>query len=908
MPIATWEEPFAIGSTEYRHFDPGVSLLEICREMASSGMIPKDFESWGIITIGGVRYSRESWPFVRPKGLYNGSPVIVQFHAPIQGGQGSTGKQVIGLVAAIALTFATQGIAAGALQPVLGAAFAAKTAASYLAAAALSITGALLIGALVAPPTRRTTEDVESGTEKDSASIDGNILQANTSIPRVIGTMRVYPPFLIEPYVELVGQDEVAYALCGLAGPHQFSDFRLGDTSVDVPPTVVTDVQLEYREGLPGDAPLQLNTRQARTLSYNTEMSVHQADPNSPGQLDPNVPNPLPVWHGIGSRMTPHEIWIHLQLRGLMRNSNATQVLRIPFRMRGRLRGTSTWRYFPEFHWAGNLQALRRLQIKILFVAGPTSNLPTMPSSNGFVEIRKAVPGQNVQPIGSGYTADSYFSSGAGNDSYRPGTESTTNVRNATGGNDIITFFLDRASWPAGIYDFELIRGNCLVNADYTPASYEYSGNILDFFGRRDSGALPMSRDGLVDTVAIVRSVSIWNEYPVNQRNLAVISITAKNRSVAQLSVLASGLVRDWDGSGWNNLIATSNPAPHFVEVLSGTLNLDPLPADLRDDATLVEWRQACIDNDYTCDMVVEGLATDNLLDIIASCGYARPYKSEIRGVIMDYDRSAEEPIQYITPRNARGFSWRKGFAKKPAGFRVNWLDILQDYQSAQTTVNRPGTDGSSARFEQVTYEGFVHEEKVLKKAIFDLRQIDKRMAFYSCTMPVSWIRCRRGSLVGVNYDIIQRFAGSARIKDLTLNISDEITHIILDSPVNVYNEPDMFDITDMFNVPDMFLVGAQSGVGIQCTDGSEVVTSIANSTGWTNTLELTTPIPWDDWSGGPFDQANIGLIDKGCIVVVGQIGQVYKRQIVLDITPSDNLTANLTLVDEAPELWAPIE
>src|SRR5690606_2115731 len=126
---------------------------------------------------------------------------------------------------------------------------------------------------------------------------------------------------------------------------------------------------------------------------------------------------------------------------------------------------------------------------------------------------------------------------------------------------------------------------------------------------------------------------------------LALIAIRATNRQIDNLRVKASGYVRDWDGDGWDTWTTTSNPAAHFKDVLDGLLAAEPIAPELIDNDSLVEWRQACIDAGYTCDMIAEGSGVADVLTTVAGCGYARPRMSETWGVIRDYDRSGEEPV-----------------------------------------------------------------------------------------------------------------------------------------------------------------------------------------------------------------------------------------------------------------------
>src|SRR5262249_8122931 len=195
------------------------------------------------------------------------------------------------------------------------------------------------------------------------------------------------------------------------------------------------------------------------------------------------------------------------------------------------------------------------------------------------------------------------------------------------------------------------------------------------------------SRSNVADRVVIIRLLSIWNSYPITRHGFAQIAIRARNRTIQGLSVQASGYVKDWDGSGWNNWIITSNPAPHYADILSGAQNLDPLPSDLRDDTGLVSWRADCASRNWTCDAIINDTRTQDALSLLASCGYARPYQSDIYGVTVDKDVSGQAPVQIFSRRNAANMRFEKAFPRPPGGFLVTYRDDALDEDQAQTTI-----------------------------------------------------------------------------------------------------------------------------------------------------------------------------------------------------------------------------
>jgi hypothetical protein len=73
--------------------------------------------------------------------------------------------------------------------------------------------------------------------------------------------------------------------------------------------------------------------------------------------------------------------------------------------------------------------------------------------------------------------------------------------------------------------------------------------------------------------------------------------------------------------------------------------------------------------------------------------------------------------------------------------------------------------------------------------------------------------------------------------------------------------------------------------------DGTSEIHALSNASGETDTLTLATPAAVD--------------VFEDMSVTIGPAGREYGRFLVSDVTPQDEFTADLTLIDEAPELWA---
>lgn len=877
--LAVYREPFGI-EPRVAYLPEGLTLAEMAQRMPS---LPSDFADRGTICVNGRPVQRNAWRMIKPKPHHNDVPVEVTFHAtPMGGGEDGAGKQVLALVASIALIAVTGGIAANGIKAlgIKGGTFLARAVAT-----GVGLVGSLALSALSAPPTAKQNETSRIINE-GAASAEGNVLDANGAIPRVIGERKVFPPLAIEPLTYFDGRDEVVEAVFCLSGPHRLNDIKVGAA-----PIADIGVEFETREGWPGDLPLTLVQRQSKTESVQQEMVGHSvADgdgltiESTTGAIDDALPQP----YVLVTRDDPDEQWLHIIFPQGLHDQGSTSVqIRVPIRIRLRLAGTTTWRNLPEIHFqAANLRQLRAT-IKLEWSDDPAAS-PSVATGEGFVEARRQCPAQSVAPVNSPWVADSWFGS-SGDVWMAAANLGTSGVLYTDLNRYTARFVLGTASFPRGRYEIEVTRGAAFTASSYVASTYTHSGTVWDLFGYQGSpGQIVRTRNGLSDALYLLRSVSIWNQHPVPTDQLALIAVRARNRALEAVSCVAGGWVRDWDGVGWNTWAITDNPAPHLRDVFAGYLNANPVPVDMIDDDTLVTWRAA----GWHCNALIEDQSVAEVATIIAGCGYARPYMSEIYGVARDYNRSAEAPVQIFTPRNSSGFEWSKGFAKVPDGLRVSFRDANQDYETRQIVVPRPGFVGTPRILEQVTYEGPVTEAEAIARATYDQNQSRYRSTFYSLDAPVEAIVARRGDLVGVQHDLLSQYAGFGRITNWTMNGSGQVTAITLDCSITIVNEPNLLAVSDMLAVADLLNLGVQSGAVTRGPDGPSPVRVLTNASGQHSTLTLASPISAAD-------------VYDGALVSIGATGQEVLRLIVFSVEPREDFTATMTLVDEAPELWA---
>lgn len=885
--------------------------LSITDVLASIENLPVDFADVCEARVNGDLVPREFWSRVYPKS----NPFIdvaVTFTLPLRNGGGSSsssggGKSTLGTIASIAVLLVAAAVSGGALG--LGAVgFLTAGAVNAIAGAAIGIGGALAVAALIPPPKASTNTADSSGAAADQAlpaSLTGNVLAPGDSVPRVIGTMRVFPALACPPLVEVVGTLEYAETVMVLSGPHSLSTVRVAGVDAGN----IVELDLELQEGLSGSPRQSLVSRYGETVEPNVEIVGAITDPTIQfrliNQSSPDLASPQ--WFDLVTRDSPDEFWINLAWpEGLSDTQSPTTVLNQAVRTRFRLRGTSSWTNCPEVHFSNFAQGPLQKVIRLKWGAIPVAQ-NEIPVNSGPIYAYKNVPGQTVTPTTSGYTADAYFSAGAGGDLLSNATQlaGTSNLLNTELYQDKAIFYLNPATFPKGTYEVQVMRSTAYVRSNFTPSSYilsaaagSASSAVYDFFKyyTDSSGLFSTVTDPSValSRVVISRLSSVWNSNPIQSDDFATVSVRVHSRALDQVSVLASGYVRDWDGTAWENITTTSNPAPHFYDILTGTLGAAPLPASMVNSAELVAWRTACISLSYTCNAVIEGKSYQDALNLVASSGYARLRHNELWGVFLDFDRSAQTPIQVFTPRNMSGFQWTKAFAKLPSGIRAGFINSDLDYVSDEVIVYDDPDNPDGSNLEQITYDGLVSQADVAARAAFDLKQADLRLTFYSGQVDWESLVCGRGDLIGVQHDILNSNAGFARITGVTI-VAGFVTGLTLEGTVPVASDDAWTSESSAWSNYSSAWMTARTGIAIRLKGGNGILTKQITGSNPTTSVTFSTP----------FVDPGSSLLDVDCLCAVGPLGSEYKRLIVYGIAPDDALGAKITFVDEAPELFA---
>ncbi|WP_264047467.1 host specificity factor TipJ family phage tail protein [Methylobacterium flocculans] len=350
------------------------------------------------------------------------------------------------------------------------------------------------------------------------------------------------------------------------------------------------------------------------------------------------------------------------------------------------------------------------------------------------------------------------------------------------------------------------------------------------------------------------------------------LAITAlRIRATSQLSGIVDNLngivtsrVKAFDGTSWVADVPSRNPGDLYPWVLQGPANAKPRVDAKIDWPAIQRFRENCRVKGYTYDLVHEEQKS-----ILATC---QDILSAGRGVVVFHDGkwsvAFDEPdaliVQHFTPRNSWGFSGKRTYKRLPHAFRVKFRNEARGYREDEILVFADGYDASNATlFEEVEFPGQTNHKNVWRLGRYHYAQLLLRPEEYRLSADIEQLISTRGDRVRVLHDVPKWGIVAARV----VAVSGNLVHVDERVPM---------------------AAGRSYCVRFRLADGSSGVRLIQTVAGEVDAVTLT---------GGDIVPA------AGDLCMFGEVGQETVVLRVKEIVPGEDLSAELTLVDDAPEI-----
>lgn len=346
------------------------------------------------------------------------------------------------------------------------------------------------------------------------------------------------------------------------------------------------------------------------------------------------------------------------------------------------------------------------------------------------------------------------------------------------------------------------------------------------------------------------------------------------NGNISNLSAISTSVLNIYDPmTKTMSRAPTSNPAWVFLDLLIGEVNKLAIDQSKIDFDSIVAWATFCdqiptppfgqtyVDPRFQCNMVLD--YQTNLQDLMAQIGGAAQASMNViggkYGVLIDKNRTT--PVQIFTPRNSSKFSSTKLYGVKPDGIDVTWIDPSADWAQADVTVYDDGFNADNAvNVQTLASFACTSHEQAWRFGRYMLAQNRLRQETISIQVDFEFLACTRGDYVQITQDVMEVGGTPMRVKTLVGSV------ITTDDSID-------YDPTLHY------------GYVTRGQDGTIVTGTLTASAPDTFTLSA-------------------GLPKVGDLIVIGLVGQIVYDCVVKSISPNNDLTATVSLVELASAIY----
>jgi hypothetical protein len=343
------------------------------------------------------------------------------------------------------------------------------------------------------------------------------------------------------------------------------------------------------------------------------------------------------------------------------------------------------------------------------------------------------------------------------------------------------------------------------------------------------------------------------------------------NGAVQNLSAVATSILEVYDPitQTWS-LQPTDNPAWVFVDLLTGPINPKRISKDRLHMESILEWAEFCDETPqsgpvefrakrFSCNFVLDFDTTlQSAINLVCNAAQASLNIVDGKyGVLIDKNR--EIPVQIFTPRNSWGFSSTRNYSEPPDALKVKFVSPFKEWEVDEVVVYSDGYNLSNATtFEEVNTFACTNSEQAWRYGRFMLASAKLRQETINITVDFENIVCTRGDYVLVTQDAMKVGGRPARVKSL---VGDRIT---------------IDDGIDTTPVPYGYIFRGVGGI-------QQGTLTVVDS----DEFDLIGPYP-----------------SVGDLIIIGPIDTIKYECIVKAITPNDELSATLTLIEKAPAIY----
>lgn len=354
--------------------------------------------------------------------------------------------------------------------------------------------------------------------------------------------------------------------------------------------------------------------------------------------------------------------------------------------------------------------------------------------------------------------------------------------------------------------------------------------------------------------------------------------------SIDTFNAMCHSLLRVWDGTQFVNAY-TSNPAWVYADLLTGYVNQRPKTDNRMDWAKLKEWADSndelsyVIDVDgnplpaepkHTCNFIFD--YSETLLNVIKSVAAIGRATFDIRddyySIIFDELKAVK--TQLFTNSNSSGFNSSRIYMDLPDAVKVSFIDPDSGWQLRESIAYNDGYDETNSKvYEEISSPMTTSHSEAWRLGRYWLKQAALRQETITLNVDLDWLECSRGDLVGVQMDVMKTGGTVTRVCHCSLGVDG--TEITVESdPTLNGNEVNYFELRPK-NGPILF-----------------------------------GPVAFYHASDPYTIDLGITGANSGDLIVLNSVGQQSYDMLVKQISVNTDLSAIVTLIEYAPELFDP--
>ncbi len=344
------------------------------------------------------------------------------------------------------------------------------------------------------------------------------------------------------------------------------------------------------------------------------------------------------------------------------------------------------------------------------------------------------------------------------------------------------------------------------------------------------------------------------------------------NGAISNLSAVVTSVLDVYDPNTqtWSKQ-PTSNPAWVFCDLMTGEINPKPISKSKLHMESIVEWANFCdevpesnpllpfVTKRFSCDFVLDFDTT--LQSILNSvCNGAQASLNIIDGKYgVLIDKLKTTPIQIFTPRNSWDFSSTRNYSTPPHALKVKFVSPSKDWEVDEAIVYDTGyTAETATEFQELSTFACTEYEQAWRFGRYMMAQARLRQETISINVDFEHIVCTRGDYVQITQDVMKVGGRPARVKSVTGN------RVKIDDAIDTIPGP--------------------YGYVFRGLNGIE-----------TSTLTVVDSDEFD---------LDGSLPSVGDLIVIGPVGSVVFDCIVKSISPNNDLSANIFLVEKADAIY----